>query len=408
MNILQRYIIRELAWPVLMSILFFSFILLLRQLFRFAEMLLEAGVGFGMFLQIVFIVTITLMIITIPMAALMGCMIGISRLTNENEILAMRVSGLSLGKLFLPVFAAAAIGSAILMWSGFDLLPSMIRRLTDKSDELTFQVLTNLEPGRNYDDLSPKGSKIGLFFEKVMPKQPNDGPFTLRMSKVALRVEGDTGGLTGANIRKSDDKDAKKETLFFANEGIIKGELQDRRVTITLGDGTVVPVNREDTAKEIRVQFETLNHVISPGDAQPTTVLMDPRQMTLAELREATTSEPATAEFYSNPKRKTLSPEWNHFLTARNELFQRFTLPWSLLAFVLIAVPLAVELRPRAKTLAFFISISLIITYYVMNTLAGAIGTMQGSSYAVTLFFYLLPNLLIGGAGVFLFWRSQR
>ncbi|MCC7391734.1 LptF/LptG family permease, partial [Candidatus Sumerlaeota bacterium] len=121
MNILQRYIVRELVGPVSLSILFFSFILLLRQLFRFAELLLEAGVGFGMFMQIVMIVCVTLLIITIPMAALMGCMVGIGRLTNENEILAMRVSGLSLAKLFFPVFVIAGIGSALLMWSGFDL-----------------------------------------------------------------------------------------------------------------------------------------------------------------------------------------------------------------------------------------------------------------------------------------------
>ena len=408
-NILQRYIVRELVGPVSLSILFFSFILLLRQLFRFAELLLEAGVGFGMFMQIVMIVCVTLLIITIPMAALMGCMVGIGRLTNENEILAMRVSGLSLAKLFFPVFVIAGIGSALLMWSGFDLLPSMIQRLTDKSAELTFQMLTNLEPGRNYDNFSPKGSDIGLFYEKTMPRQAADGAYTLRMSKVALRVEGETKGLTGADVQSSKDgKKEKKETLFFANEGVINGELENRRVTITLGNGTIVPVNRKDAAKEIRVRFKTLKHVILPGDAQVADTMKDPRQMTLAELRAAIAKEPTDAEFYSNPARKTLSPRWNQFLTARNELFQRFTLPWSLLAFVLIAVPLAVELRPRAKTFAFFISIALIIAYYVMNTWAGAVGTMQGSSFGLTLFCYLLPNLIIGGAGVFLFWRSQR
>ncbi|HMX62727.1 MAG TPA: LptF/LptG family permease, partial [Candidatus Sumerlaeota bacterium] len=268
MNILQRYIVRELVGPVSLSILFFSFILLLRQLFRFAELLLEAGVGFGMFMQIVMIVCVTLLIITIPMAALMGCMVGIGRLTNENEILAMRVSGLSLAKLFFPVFVIAGIGSALLMWSGFDLLPSMIQRLTDKSAELTFQMLTNLEPGRNYDNFSPKGSDIGLFYEKTMPRQAADGAYTLRMSKVALRVEGETKGLTGADVQSSKDgKKEKKETLFFANEGVINGELENRRVTITLGNGTIVPVNRKDAAKEIRVRFKTLKHVILPGEA---------------------------------------------------------------------------------------------------------------------------------------------
>ncbi len=408
MNILQRYILRELVGPVVLSILFFSFILLLRQLFRFAETLLEAGVGFGSLVEIIAVVCVTLMIITIPMAALMGCLIGIGRLTSENEILAMRVSGISLYKVFWPVFVVAALGSVGLMWSGFDFLPAMTKRLTDKREALLFQMITNLEPGRNYDNLSPRGSDISLFFEQGEKNKPGDGPYTLRMKQVAMRVEGKTEGLTGADL--SSKRDSNRETLFFAKEGIIRGDFDKRSVRIELADGTVLPLDQKEPSKEVRVRFANMSHVISPGteaDAIPRLDRIDPRQLSLGELRSLVATTP-TSDFYTDAKRRRITPEWTAFLNARNELCQRFTLPWSLLAFVLIAVPLAVELRPAAKTYAFILSLGLIITYYVMNTWAGAIGMMQGSSGPLTLLFYMLPNLLIGGIGILLFWRSQR
>lgn len=406
MNLLQRYVMREMIGPVLLSILFFSFLLLLRQLFRFAEMLLEAGVGIDSLIQIVAIISVTLVIVTIPMAALLGSMIGVGRLTSENEILAMRVSGISLHRIFLPVFVTAALGSTVLMWAGFNFLPSMMRHLAGMQDELAFQVLTNLEAGRNYDNLSPRGSTISLFFEERANPQPGDGPFTLRMKKVALRVEGRTQGLTGANVPTS--KDQKRETLFFANEGIIRGDPSTQSVNIELLDGTVLPLNRTEPTREMRLHFDRMVKDISPGGDDRAVRLdrVDPRQLSLHELR-ARTAELPNSSFWKDDKKTRIDDPWQAHLNARNELYQRYTLPWSLLAFVLIAVPLAVELRPRAKTISFIISIALIVLYYVMNTWAGAVGMMEGSSATLTFAFYMLPNVLIGSIGIFLFWRSQ-
>jgi lipopolysaccharide export LptBFGC system permease protein LptF len=409
--ILQRYVLRELIGPVILSVIFFSLMMLLRQLFSLAEILLEARVGMAVFLELGAILTLSMLVLTVPMAALLGCLIGIGRLTAENEILAMRVAGISLRRVFYPVFILAALGSGALMWSGFDFIPNIVRTLVARQTEFQFRILTNLEPGRNYENLSPRGAEVFLYYENRAPAQPGDSPFTLRMEKVALRVFGRTGDLTGANVGSETNAKRGDETLYFSSRGVIQGDLETRSVTLTLEDGIVLPVEREERHREIMLRFDGLTTTLTPEGDIDRFDRLDPRMLTLAELRERIATPPTNPEtgeplpmFYSETRRN-LRSEWKAFLNARNEYYQRFSLPFSLLAFVLIAVPLAVELRPKAKTLAFLVALGLILVYYVMLTWAGALGmTYHPWTFAA----YIAPNILIGAIGLVLLWRVER
>lgn len=425
MGILQRYVLKELAGPTILSVLFFSFLMMLRQLFSYAELLLEAGVGFDIFMEFVGIIAATLIIITVPMAALMGCLVGIGRLTSENEILAMRVGGVSLPKIFLPVFVISTLGSLGLMWCGFTLLPGLINHLADKRERIQFEILTNLEPGRLYD-LETTGADVALFYEERAPAEHGDSPFTLRMSQVALRLEGEAEDLVGTDVafERDDIVDPVtgtrikqlSEALIFAQSGMIRGDLNTRGVELELDDGTIFPITvlevrpkegrstyrRENPERETTITFESLAREMKPESDFDDLDRMDPRQMQFAELRAIANQEP---EGQMVDRRGRMTEEWEAYLEVRNEMFQRLSLPWSLLAFVLIAVPLAVELRPRAKSFAFIVSLALITIYYVMITAAGAVG-MANSPF--TFAAYLSPNILIGGIGLFLFWRVQR
>lgn len=407
--ILQRYVIRELIAPILLSALFFTFMLLLRQLFGMAEILLEARVHWSIFIEVLGILALSVLVLTVPMAALLGVLVGIGRLTAENEILAMRSSGIRLGRVFYPLFLLAALGSFGLMYLGFNTLPSMFRHLNERQTEFQFQILTNLDPGRSYENLSPQGADVYLYYDNRAPRLPEDGPYILRMEKVAMRVFGRVGALTETDVRVGDNR--REETLYFSNRGRIVGDLETRSVMLELEDGVVIPINRENRHREILVRFDKMTTSLSPRSDEERIDRMDPRILSIDELREAIASEPVnpnTGEvvaMYDNPERRHLSRQWRFFLNARNEYYQRMTLPFSLLAFVMIAIPLAVELRPRAKAVAIGIALGLLLLYYVMLTYAGALG-MSYSPY--TLAAYIAPNVLIGGIGLILFWRVQR
>lgn len=428
MSILQRYVLRELAGPVFISVLFFSFLMMLRQLFRFAELLLEARVGFDVFMEFILIIVATLIIVTVPMAGLLGCLVGVGRLTAENEILAMRVAGLSLPKIFAPVFGVAAIGSVILMVLGFNFLPGLFNRLVERQNEILFDTIVSLEPGRLYDELETKNTDISLFYEKRGANAAST-PHTLSMEQVAIRIVGSAADLTGADLPDEEKKvvelendmvrEERRETLIFAERGQIRGNLEERSVTFLLEEGTIMPLNfveifdaegkiidqfRANREQEVQVRFATLEETFIPGIATPGEGRVDPTRMTFRELREFQEYVPWMEMYLPGPRQK-LHPHWQAYLSVRNEMYQRIALPWSLLSFVLIAIPLAVELRPRAKTFSFLVAIGLLTLYYAMLTVAGALGMVNSPLTGAA---YFAPNAVIGGIGLFLFWRVQR
>lgn len=420
MTILQRYILRELSAPVVLSILFFTFLLLLGQLLRMAEDLLRAKVGWAMTLELLGIVTVTLFVLTIPMAVLLGTIMGIGRMTSENEILAIRMGGVSLIRVFWPFFLVATVATGILLWANWTLVPSLLQRLTDRKVDLIFRTMTTLEPGRNYENLAPRGSEISLYFNERGERQMGDGEYHLRMKKVAMRVVGEADRLTGARVTGSGPQwdeetyQAPRETVFFASEGLIEGKAEDRTVTIVLNDGIISPVNRlvidratnmpidrSSRRRESIIEFDRMTQTINPRIDATDVRRIDPRALRSEQLLELTRVAPE-GPIREVGSRNRISENWQVYLNARNELYQRISLPLSLLAFALIAVPLAVELRPRARTMSFLVAILVILVYYGLNTFANAVG-MTNSSFTFLLF--LLPNVLIGGTGIYLFWR---
>ncbi len=410
MTILQRYVIKELIGPVLISLLLFTVLLLLKELFDIAERLLEAGVGFDVFLQIFGVLALTLLIITVPMSTLLGSLVGVGRLTSENEILAMRAAGIPLRRIFLPTFILATIASAGLMYFSFTPLPNLLSGLNDRYREIAFEAVSRLEPGRLYEIPTPT-NEITLFYEQELPAEDGDGPYTLRMSQVAMRASQATESESG--LERTD-----QETLIFAESGVILGDFEARKITLILQNGLVMPLElvteydefgeelrefRTNPEQQTMLKFERSEREILPEietNSNPT----DPVFLTLSELFGVIEVKPDTPK-WKNEERKLLSDDWRVYLTARNEIYTRFTLPWSVLAFVLIAIPLAVEIRPKAKTLSFFIALGLLTLYYVMYTTASALGMAQSP---LTLPAFLFPNIFIAGVGIYLFWRVQK
>ena len=87
------------------------------------------------------------------------------------------------------------------------------------------------------------------------------------------------------------------------------------------------------------------------------------------------------------------------------ELQQRRSIPLACMAFILLGIPLAIRVRPTGKAVAFSIAFGLIFFYYVMLKW-GASLSQNGS--AMGDFVIFLPNILVAGVGVFLFYRTLR
>ena len=115
MKILTRYILREHVGPLIFALSALTALLLLNQVAKRFGDLVGKGLSWGIIgefflLSIPFIIAMTL-----PMAVLVAVLYAFSRLASENEVTALRASGVSVVRLVRPV-----------LWGGFALALLML------------------------------------------------------------------------------------------------------------------------------------------------------------------------------------------------------------------------------------------------------------------------------------------
>lgn len=402
MKILQRYVLRELLSPLIIGLLVFTFILLVNKIFRLADLLISQGVSFWLVMQLLLCLLPTLLTLTIPMSVLVAALIGFGRLAVDNEILAMRTGGVNLMRLFVPVIIAACLISALMIAANYSIIPNLTYKGTDLFYRIEFQVLTTLEPGRFYDDLGGKDVDLTLYYSKRDLKT-ND------MLGVNMRLVGGLGGVTGQKEpersketvsaeqqpRARSDQESpgsEEETVILASRGRIEAYPAHKVVQIRLFDGSLHPISRHRPTENIVVFFKELERTLRPklGRIEGTKYVKSPKEMTTEELREAL-SQPHIREGDRNK--------------IRNQLAQRYSIPLSCVAFVLIGMPLAIFIRPSGKSVGFAVSFGLLFIYYLMLKWGTSLGE---EGYRLATLAIFSPNILLGAVGSILIARSLK
>ena len=113
MKILRIYILCELIIPFVMALGVLTLVFLMGNLFQLTNLVINKGVGLSTIGHIFLLLIPFLLGYTLPIACLMAVMFAFSRLSTDNEIVAMRASGIHLGRLLIPLFFIGIIMSLI-------------------------------------------------------------------------------------------------------------------------------------------------------------------------------------------------------------------------------------------------------------------------------------------------------
>src|SRR5438067_12703560 len=104
MKILTRYILKEMIGPTALGFSFYTFIILMRQLFDFAGMIIKRSLPASTVLELLWLSLPNIIVLTVPMSLLFGILIAVGRLSADSEIISMRALGISTRTIYLPVF----------------------------------------------------------------------------------------------------------------------------------------------------------------------------------------------------------------------------------------------------------------------------------------------------------------
>ncbi len=360
-----------------MGLAVFTFILLVTNLFRLMDLLINRGVPFFLFLQFLWTLLPPLLIVTAPMAFLVGVLLGVGRLAADNEIMAMRTSGVHLFGVFAPVLLVAALAAAGLWYANSTYVPRLVRTNLYLLDKIKYIVAGNIEAGRVFKPESDMD--VALYFRRR-------NPLTQRMEGVTVKVlVGDAATRQG-----------KAEIVATAREGRIEPNVFAQSMDVVLTSGTLHHFDTSTSISEVRyytARFGELHYKIALTSRQNLSKdrqARKPREMTTPEIHRT----------LNNPE---IGRETRYALSA--EMHQRRSIPLACVAFALLGVPLAIRVRPTGKAVAFSIAFGLIFFYYVM--LKWGVSLCQNES-AVGVFVIFLPNILVGVTGALLFYRTLR
>ncbi|MGH7475476.1 MAG: LptF/LptG family permease, partial [Longimicrobiales bacterium] len=131
MRILTRYLIRAHIGPFLFALGTLTGVLLVNTIARRLQELAGKGLPFGVIAEVFVLSVPHTLALTVPMAVLVAVLYTFAQLAAENEITALKASGVNLVRLMVPLLIAASVLSAGMIWFMDDLLPETNHRLAN-------------------------------------------------------------------------------------------------------------------------------------------------------------------------------------------------------------------------------------------------------------------------------------
>jgi lipopolysaccharide export system permease protein len=107
-RILDKYLLREYAWPLLYCFDVFAMLMIVIDLFGTLDDFIQYHARFGTVVHYYLILFPEMFVIIMPMALLLGLLFCLANLSKYNELVAMRANGVSLLRLAVPLLAIGA------------------------------------------------------------------------------------------------------------------------------------------------------------------------------------------------------------------------------------------------------------------------------------------------------------
>ena len=364
LRITDRYIIREIVRPSAIVLLVFTFLLMMQPIMDVAERLLAKGVDAATVARLMVNLLPAGLGVTIPMALLMGLLIGLGRLSGDRETVALQACGVSIFQMLRPVALVAIVAAALTNYILVVALPDANQRFR----EITYEVIAT----RAQDEVRPR-----VFYEDF----PN----------IVLYVQDVAPDGSWSQVFLADTRPGGQPDVYLARKGRMQLDRENRLVDVVLEDGTRHHIDGQGPDQYELSRFEEIRISLDPESVFP---LRGPqrgyREFTISQLQ----AETARLQVEGLPSYRTII-----------ELHRKFSIPVACLVFGVIGLALGVTSRKDGKLASFVLGIGVIFAYYVIMFQAEAMAKAALISPHLAMW---LPNIGLGLAGVVLLcWRSR-
>lgn len=412
---LYLYIAREFFLSFFVSFLFFFFIFFINQLLLLAEDILEKQVPFTYVMRLIFYSLPSIIAISFPFATLVGTLMTYGRFSSDNEILAMKCSGITYNRIFLPVFLIGILFSFISFFVNDYLLPVGTINFTRLYREMIYR-----NPEVELESFSVKYFQESIIITGQVEGKSIDNLIIVEKDKESNRriILADQAYINNAHedagvlsFQLDDILDHKPEKR---NRGEFNYSEADKMIyNILLKDITSSirnPGPREmsslDVYREIQVKQLRYDEKVRQRDKQSLRYFSEMYGSWKLMNQE---SNPRLVQNYPT-KIKNYGIQYQNSVGTmvkdrslqiwKLEFFQKFSIPFSCLPFVILAFPLGLYTKRSGKSMGFGIGLFITIIYWGMLVAGRTLGIRTFYPPALTMW---LPNMLIFSIGFILY-----
>ncbi len=366
MKIISKYIVKEVSYVSFIGFFIFTFFLIMNSLFVMSDLVVKYGVDIFTVTKLLFLLLPSTVAVTLPMAFLVGILLTYSRLVQDNEYHGMQACGISVFKVTVPaVVLAAALTAGLVLFNNYILPPA------------------NLEYKKVYYEIAKKRSGI-LIQEHTFIKQFDDYVFYIGEKDNKNEL------LRNILIFMKDKQDSNEPVkIITSKEGEFISDEKSFRIALKLKNGVLQTASFTEPERLNSIFFNT-NYV--DLDIQgalrrknPADDLKGSREMTGQEL-------------YAEIKKGRESRHDKNWLFL--ELHKKFSLPFAVIAFAAIGIPLGLMTKKGGKITGISFSLVLIFIYYILLSVGQSYGYSGKWSHFLAAW---LPNLAMLGISALLF-----
>jgi lipopolysaccharide export system permease protein len=343
-----------------MTVAVFTFVLLLGNVLKeVLTLLLNQQASLLTVAQAVGLLIPYVLVFALPMGLLTATLLTFGRFSADNELTAVRASGISLLSLISPILVLSVLLSGLCALVNLELAPSCrvaYKRLLEKTVTENFE---RLLPERTFiRDFKP----YMIYFGRVRGNEVRN-IYVYELARGGSNVSSTTTAPAGSF---SIDRTNRLLHLVLRNAWHVK-----------TSEGEGHPLFFGEMPVEITV----------PSRPEKEPSLGD---MTFRELQQ---------------KRREFKAEGISTTPLDVQIHSQVSFSFACIAFTLVGIPLGIRAHRRETSVGILISLGLVLVYYSFLILGHSLDTKEQFKPYLIMW---LPNLLFQSIGIVLLWRANR
>jgi len=370
---LHKYLARQVLASLSLTVVVFTFVLLVGNLLKEILTLLVSGQArFGLMLEAIALLVPFLWVYALPMGLLTATLLVFGRFSADQELTAARASGVSLLSLITPILLISLACCGLSAWINLELGPQSRVEYKNLIYRARFDV-ANVQ--------LPEDTLIHTFPGYLCYVAKNRDDY-----------------LEGVQITKF-ESNTNDTTYINAANGFLLIDLTNNLLTLRL-------TNVVSMTAGARTRVTSAKSYIVILDAQhDTNQVYHPKisDMTYAQLRTEINNDEKLSGLTDNTNRPSELPQF--LLRAQVEMNRQIAFSFASFGFCLVGIPLGIRVHRRETNIGIAVALGLAVVYYSFVLLGESLSTRP--EFHPTLILWI-PNLIFQGVGAVLLWRANR